>query len=207
MQKSTLIKQWKESITDNKVLEAFKKVKREDFILKQYRKMAYEDIPLPLFNDQTISQPYTVVFMLQALEVKESQKILEIGTGSGYNAALLSILVGNKGKVFTLEIIPELADFSKNNLKNYKNVKVIKTDGSKGLQEEAPFDRIIYTAAVPKINEFILNQLKDPGIFLAPIGDEISQELIKIRKEKLQLKKENLGNFIFVPLKGKYGFK
>lgn len=208
MQKSSLIKYWRDNnvITDKKVLEAFKKVKREDFVLKNYTKRAYEDIPLPIGFNATVSQPTTVLIMTQALEVEESNKILEIGTGSGYQAALLSLLA-KKGKIYSTEIIQELAEFSRNNLKNYKNVSIIETDGSKGYKKHALYDRIIITAALPKIENFILDQLRDPGILLAPIGDKYSQELIKIKKQDLQIKKESLGYFQFVLLKGKYGFK
>ncbi len=207
MQKQTLIKHWKDQgLFQEKYLEAFKKIKRENFILKNYEHEAYEDIPLPIGFNQTISQPSTVMIMTIALEPEIDSKILEIGTGSGYQAALLSVL-SPKGKIFTTEIIPELAEFAKLNLKNYKNVTVLNIDGSKGYEEEASYDRVIFTAAVPKIENFILDQLKDPGILIAPIGDKISQEMIKITKKDLQLKKENLGYFIFVPLKGKYGFK
>ena len=208
MQKSTLIHHWREKdlIKDQHVLEAFKKIKRENFILKQYKKMAYEDIPLPIGGGGTISQPTTIVIMTEALEIEEKHKILEIGTGSGYQAALLSFLV-KKGKVFTTEIIHELAEFAKQNLKEFENVEIIETDGSQGYTEQAPYDRIIFTVAIPKIEQHILDQLKDPGILLAPIGDKDTQELVKIRKQDLQIKKEFLGYFQFVPLKGKYGFK
>ena len=203
-----MIRKWLEKniVTDEKVLNAFKKVKREDFILKQYLKMAYEDVPLPIGFGATISQPTTVMIMTQALEIKEDSKILEIGTGSGYQAAILAF-IAKKGKIYTTEIIHELAEFSRSNLKNYSNIKVIETDGSKGFKEQAPYDRIIYTVAVPRIENFILEQLRDPGILLAPVGDKNTQELIKIRKKDLQFSKENLGFFQFVPLKGKYGFK
>ncbi|MEK6826122.1 MAG: protein-L-isoaspartate(D-aspartate) O-methyltransferase [Nanoarchaeota archaeon] len=209
MQKSTLIKHFQEKqiIIDQRVLNAFKKVKREDFVLKRYKKQAYEDIPLPIGFGATISQPTTVMIMTQALEINSGNKILEIGTGSGYQAAILSILVGNKGRIITTEFIPELAEFSKQNLKDYKNVNVVLTDGSKGYKEQAPFDKILFTVAVPKIENFILEQLKDPGVYLAPVGDKDSQELIKITKKNLLIKKESLGYFQFVPLKGKYGFR
>ncbi|MEK6953266.1 MAG: protein-L-isoaspartate(D-aspartate) O-methyltransferase [Nanoarchaeota archaeon] len=207
MQKQTLLKHWKDqNLFKEKYLEAFKKVKRENFILKNYQTEAYEDIPLPIGFNQTISQPSTVMIMTQKLEPEEDSKILEIGTGSGYQAALLSLL-SPKGKIFTTEIIPELAEFARANLKNYKNVVVLNIDGSKGYKEESPFDRIIFTCAIPKIENFILEQLRDPGILIAPVGDKISQEMVKITKSDLQLKKENLGYFMFVPLKGKFGFK
>lgn len=205
MQKSTLIKHWKDDkiITNEKVINAFKKVRREDFVLKNYIKQAYEDIPLPLGWNATISQPTTVAIMTQALEIEETNKILEIGTGSGYQAAILSVLA-KKGKIITTEINYELAEFANSNLKNFNNVLVIETDGSKGCTQESPYDRIIYTCAIPKIEQFILDQLKDPGILLAPVGSSDLQKLTKVRKENLQIKKEYLGYFQFVKLQGKF---
>ncbi len=209
MKKESLIQYWKNNtiITNQKVISAFKKVKREDFILKNQRQFAYEDVPLSIGFNATISQPTTVMIMTQALEPEEGNKILEIGTGSGYQAALLSVLVGKTGKIITTEMISELADFSRKNLENFQNVTVILTDGSKGYEEEAPFDRILVTAASPKIPNHLYDQLKDPGILLVPAGDEYSQELIKVTKKDFQIKKESLGYFQFVPLKGKFGFK
>jgi len=195
-----------QGIHDEKVLNAILKSPRHLFIPKAYHKMAYDDIPIPIGFNATISQPYTVAFMLQALEVQEGNKVLEIGTGSGWNASLLSILVGEKGKVITTEIVPELADFARQNLKDYNNIEVINTDGSKGYEEQAPYNRIIFTCAIPKIHNHFIEQLKDPGILVAPVGDTISQDLIKLTKKHLQIKRQNLGSFIFVPLKGKYGF-
>ena len=209
VQKYALIKYWqsKNIITNQEVLSAFKKVKRENFILKRYLKHAYEDIPLPIGFNATISQPTTVMIMTQALEVKKGNKILEIGTGSGYQAALLSILTGEKGKVYTTELIKELTDFAKQNLKEYKNIEVINIDGSAGYKKYAQYDRILFTVAIPKIENILLQQLKDPGVYLAPVGDEYSQELIKVTKKDFQIIKQSLGYFQFVPLKGEYGFK
>ena len=138
--------------------------------------------------------------MLQELELKPKQNVLEIGTGSGYNAALISRLIGKRGKLYTLEIIPELVEYSKKNLKNYKNIKVLEKDGSKGLQEKAPFDRIIQTAASKSLQKNLIAQLKINGIYLAPIGPSYNQKLIKVRKTKHKIMHQSLGDFIFVPL-------
>ena len=119
-------------ITDNNLIKDFTKIQREKFVLKEYKDDAYSDIALPILKGQTISQPTTVMIMLQALELKKTDKVLEVGSGSGYNAALLSKLVK---KVYTTEIIPELVEFARNNLKNIKNVMVIHCDGSKGLKK------------------------------------------------------------------------
>ena len=208
MDKFSLIKYWQDSkiIIDKRVLEAFKKVPREDFIPENLKGEAYGDYPLNIGYGQTISQPTTVMLMTQSLEVKEGNRVLEVGTGSGYQAAILSILVGKKGKVYTTEIIKELYKFAGKNLKSYKNVKVYNVDGSQGLPRYKPFDRVIVTAAAPKIPDVLIKQLKSNGIILAPIGI-YEQDMIKITKKGKKLIKENLGGFVFVQLKGRYGFK
>ena len=205
--KQSLIHFWEENkiITSKKLIEVFKKVPRENFILKEYLNQAYADIPLPILEGQTISQPTTIMLMTQALEVKPRQKILEIGSGSGYQAAILSELVGKKGKIYTTEIIPSLVEFAKNNLKNYKNVKVIQAKHDElGYENEKPYDAIIITAASPRIPPPLIEQLKLHGILVAPVG-KFSQEMLVIKKEK-ELEIKNLGSFVFVPLRGKYGF-
>jgi len=202
--KSSLIAFWRENkiIHSEKLLEVFRKVPREKFILEDYKEQAYADIALPLIKWQTISQPTTVMLMTQALDIKPDNKVLEIGTGSGYQAAILSYLAK---EVITTEIVPELVEYAKKNLKSYKNVKIIKAkEDSLGYPTEAPYDRIIVTAASPKIPKILLNQLKENGIMVIPVGKD-SQEMLVIKKEK-ELKIKKLGSFIFVPLKGKYGF-
>ncbi len=209
--KQRLLNHWRRIglIWDEKALTAFKAVKREDFVLKDYVKVAYDDRALPINAAQTISQPTTVMIMTQALEVKPGQKILEIGTGSGYQAAILSKIVGKSGKVYSLELIPELAEFAKSNLAKAKinNVEVICMDGSQGLPEKGPYDRIIVTAAMPKITKHLLNQLKYKAVMVAPVGSLFTQEMLKISKDGKKLKVKELGYFMFVPLKGKTGFK
>src|SRR3989344_3434475 len=203
MKKKDLVNYWTQNkiITDKSVLDAFLRVPRENFVLPQYKDQAYEDIPLPTKKGQTISQPTTVMIMTQALEVKKEQKILEVGTGSGYQAAILSVLVGDKDKVYTTEILKELYDFAKENLKDYKNVTLLHKDASKGLDEFAPFDRIIITAAATKMPQKLLQQLKIDGIMLVPFGEnKYVQKMLKITKQKDQNKIEDLGNFVFVPL-------
>lgn len=204
-----MIDYWKKEkiITNKKVIEAFRKVKREDFVPKVLKDRVYEDNPLEIGFGQTISQPTTLMIMTQALNVKEGEKILEVGTGSGYQAAILSALVGKNGKVYTTEIIKELYEFSKKNLIPYKNVKVLNVDGSQGLKNYKPFDRIIVTAASPKIPENLIEQLKLNGILITPVGDRYNQEMLKIIKKKNKLEIKSLGDFLFVPLKGKYGFE
>ena len=192
----------------SKVIKAFKNTPREKFLLEGYDARAYEDNPLPILAGQTISQPSTVLKMLDVLDVKYGDKILEVGTGSGYNAALLSKLTGKKGFVYTTEIIDSLAEFSRNNLNKLKikNVEVIKTDGSQGLAEKAPFDRIIVTAACAKMPDILIDQLKVNGILVAPVGPMYVQNLIKLKKTPKRIKEESLGQYQFVPLTGRHGF-
>ncbi|HLC86535.1 MAG TPA: protein-L-isoaspartate(D-aspartate) O-methyltransferase [Candidatus Nanoarchaeia archaeon] len=185
------------------IIQAFKSINRENFVPEELKSQAYYDIPLPLKEGATISQPTTVLLMLQYLEINKGNKILEIGSGSGYNAALISKLVGQKGKIVSVEIDEGLVDFAKNNLKkeNIRNVKVVLGDGSKGYIKESPFDRIIVTAAVQEVPEALMKQLKLNGILLAPVGSTLSQELIKFRKLKKEIEVEYLGTFSFVPLR------
>ncbi len=184
--------------------EAILKTPREDFIPENLKKLAYEDIPLSIGHGQTISQPSTVVVMTEALDVKQDNKILEIGAGSGWQTALLSKLA-NKGFVYTVEIVPELVRFAKSNLKKIKNIKIIEGDGSLGLEEHAPYDRIIVTCACPEIPQPLIDQLK--GKMIIPIGNIYMQEMFIITKIKSKIEKKSIGTFMFVPLKGKYGFK
>ena len=178
--KQSLINYWikLKTITDKRVINAFKKIPRENFLPKTLKEYAYEDKPLPILKKQTISQPTTIMIMTQALEVKPGNKILEIGSGSGYQSALLSILVGKKGKILTLEIIPELVNFAKNNLKKFENVEVIQGDGSKGYKKQAPYDRIIITAACPEMPKPLINHLSKNGIIIAPVGTQYVQKMI-----------------------------
>ncbi len=206
--KNSLVKYWKSEnvVKDEKIISAFMKIPRENFVLKEDLYQAYGDYPLDINYGATISQPTTVVIMLESLDVKKGNKVLEIGTGSGYSSALLSVLVRNEGKIYSTEIVKELAEFARKNLKklNIKNVKVFHCDASKGLKKYSPYDRIILHAASEDIPNELIKQLKDNGIFLGPIGNRYSQNLIKITKLKNKIVKENLGDFIFVPLKRKY---
>ena len=209
MSKESLINYWQKYkvITDKKVIAAFKKIPRENFLPEELKKQAYNDFPLPIGHNQTVSQPTTIMIMLQALELKSTDKVLEVGTGSGYNAALISNIL-KQGKLYTTEIIPELAESSRLNLERLKikNIEVIKTDGSKGHKEKSPYDKIIVTAACPKIPNILIKQLKIDGILVAPIGPLYNQQMLKIIKRQNKLEIKNLGNFIFVPLQGEHGF-
>jgi protein-L-isoaspartate(D-aspartate) O-methyltransferase len=187
---------------------AFRDIPREKFVLKKYKNEAYADMALPLLMGQTISQPTTIMIMLNALEVKRGENVLEIGTGSGYQTALLSKLVGPRGKVTSLEVLPELIDFAKKNLRKIKldkNIKIVKIDGSKGYEKFAPYDKIIVAAASPKINQVLLSQLIREGVMVLPVGKIYEQKLLKITKSR-DLRTENLGEFLFVPLRGENGY-
>ena len=207
--KQDLLEFWTKSkiITDKKLLSAFKKIPRENFIPESMKEEAYEDIPLPIGEGQTISQPTTVMLMTQALELKPGDKVLEVGAGSGYQAAIIAYIVGKKGKVITTEIIPALMEMVNKNLKKLgiKNVHIINTDGSLGYEKEAPYGRIIVTAASPAIPKPLEGQLKEGGIIVIPVG-EFEQDMVKAIKKAGKLEKTSLGAFRFVPLKGKYGF-
>ncbi|MBI2575646.1 protein-L-isoaspartate(D-aspartate) O-methyltransferase [Candidatus Woesearchaeota archaeon] len=211
MGKKTLLASWKERgiAKDKRLLKAFLSVPRELFVKDIPTEEVYEDRPKPIGEGQTISQPTTVMIMTEALEVKAGQKILEVGAGSGWQAALLGKMAGRKGKVYSIEMIHSLAEFAKNNLVKARagNVSVVEGDGSKGLSNEAPFDRILVTAACPKIPRDLITQLKDPGILVAPVGGiNGSQKMVKLRKNKGKITKETLGDFSFVPLRGEFGF-
>lgn len=208
--KKRLIDHWQSSgmIKDKKVIEAFKAIPREKFIPEEYISQAYGDYPLSIGKGQTISQPTTVMLMTEALELKKGDKVLEVGAGSGYQAAIISKIVGEKGKVITTEIVSELAELARNDIKKLKikNIKIVHYDGGQGYKKESPYDKIIITAACPEIPSKLINQLKENGIIIAPVGDLFSQQMIKGIKKKGYLETKSLGYFMFVPLKGKYGY-
>ena len=207
MGKEELVRYWTDNkiITDKRLIKAFKAIPREEFILGESLNEAYGDYPLPILKGQTISQPTTVMIMINALKLKKTDKVLEVGAGSGYCAAIISKMAKF---VYTTEIIPELADFASNNIKKagIKNIEVINYDGSQGYEKKAPYDKIIVTAACPKIPPPLIEQLKQNGIIVAPVAYFLGQTMIKGVKKGKELKTESLGSFVFVPLKGKYGY-
>jgi protein-L-isoaspartate(D-aspartate) O-methyltransferase len=196
-------------LKSKKIEDSLRSIKRENFVPDAMKYLAYRDTPLYIGSNQTISQPSTVVAMTEALDVKEGQKILEIGTGSGWQSAILGKLVGEKGTVYTIEIIKELVEFAKENLEKVgiKNVKVLKGDGSKGLKKYAPYDRIVVTAGSPEIPKELTSQLKTNGILVIPVGNLYLQKMYVIKKLKGKVEKKSIGSFMFVPLTGKHGFK
>lgn len=201
-QKKALELELRTEIKDERVLDAIMKVKRELFVLKEDLKEAYGNYPLSIGMNQTISQPYTVAKMIEALELKKGEKVFEIGTGSGYNACVISEIVGKKGKIITTEIIPGLIEFAKRNIKKagYKNITILNIDGSKGYIDEAPYDKCIVTAACKEIPRELVKELKINGILVVPVGEHYEQKLLKITKRKSEEIIDNLGDFRFVPL-------
>lgn len=181
------------------VIKAFQDVSREKFVPAEIRKYAYVNEPLPIGFGQTISQPLTVAAMTEALDVGKGMKILEIGAGSGYQAAILSHIVGKSGKIVTIERIRELAVMARKNLESADadNVEVVENDGSKGYSEDAPYDRIIVTASANSVPQPLVEQLKAGGKMVIPVGNELW--LIE-KDSKGEINRKMLGYYAFVPL-------
>lgn len=194
-------------IKTKEVEKAFLEIPRENFVPDELKKYAYSDTPLQIGNGQTISAPHMVAIMVEELDIKNGQKILEIGAGSGYHAAIVSKLVGKKGHVYTIERFASLAETCKKNLKKtgVTNVTVVIGDGSEGLTEYAPYDRIYVTCAGPDVPKPLIEQLKDGGKLMIPVGRTICN-LELIEKKQGKLKYKDLGGCAFVPLVGKYGY-
>jgi len=188
------------------VEKAFLETPRELFIPDKIKHYAYLDTPLEIGENQTISAPHMVAIMCEAIDIKEGQKVLEIGAGTGYHAAIISKIVGSKGHVYTVERIETLAKNAKQNLKEAEinNVTVEIGDGSLGLPKYAPYDHIYVTCAAPDVPQLLVDQMKDPGTLLIPIGQRIC-ELVLLEKKDNKITKKNLGGCAFVPLIGKYG--
>lgn len=193
-------------IKDPLVLAAMKKVPRHLFVPESLRSQAYEDHPLPIGEKQTISQPYIVALMTEALRLKNTDRVLEVGTGSGYQTAILAEIVKH---VFTVERIPSLADRAKKLLDalGYKNITYRIGDGSLGWPEEAPFDGILVSAAAPSIPQPLVDQLAMGGRLIIPVGDRLTQELVLVERVPEGIRKSFLGGVRFVDLIGKWGWK
>ncbi len=193
-------------IRDERVLSALSSIPREKFVLEGKEDSAYLDCPLPIDMGQTISQPYMVALMTQCLSLKGTETVLEVGTGSGYQAVILSKLTK---MVYTIERFKTLADRAEKIFKELKikNIKVIIGDGSKGLEEYSPYDGIIVTAGSPEIPRSLVDQLNEKGRIVIPVGNSFSQELLLGIKEKIKLRTVNYGGCVFVPLVGKHGWK
>ncbi len=193
-------------ISDAGVLSVFRKVPRHEFMPQEYMDSAYDDHPLPIGGGQTISQPYMVALMTEQLDLKGGEKILEIGAGSGYQAAILAEIAS---EVYTVERIETLAKKCDATLKKlgYKNIKVVVGDGTLGYKEAAPYDGIIVTCGAPGIPSSYIEQLKTGGILVMPIGSQFSQVLTVVKKMKEGVQTKEVCGCVFVPLIGKDGWK
>jgi len=193
-------------IKDPRILAAMRKVPRHLFVEEALAARAYGDYPLPIGEKQTISQPYMVALMTEALSPQSKDRILEIGTGSGYQAAILAELCS---KVFSIERIKVLAERAERILADlgYSNFQIRVGDGTNGWKEEAPFEGIMVTAGAPRVPKALMEQLSDGGRLVIPIGDEFSQSLTKIVREGNEFRHSNLTGCIFVKLIGDQGWK
>ncbi|MBI5641382.1 MAG: protein-L-isoaspartate(D-aspartate) O-methyltransferase [Nitrospirae bacterium] len=192
-------------IRDKRVLDAMRRVPRHLFVDDSMQHIAYDDMALPIGEGQTISQPYMVAVMTELLELHGKEKVLEIGTGSGYQAAVLAELAR---EVYTIERMPILAERAETKFQDlfYRNIHVRVGDGTLGWSEEAPFDRIIITAGSPAVPEPLIQQLSIDGILVIPVGSRYSQQLLRIRKTKDGTAEEYHTPCVFVPLIGTYGW-
>lgn len=198
-------------LKSKEVIEAFLKIPREEFVPRHLRRLAYADTPLPIGYGQTISAPHMVAIMTEALAPKRGHRVLEVGTGSGYQAAILAEIVGDEGHVWTIERIPALAEFARENLRRTsyaRRVTVIVGDGSKGYPGAMPYDRIIVTAAAPDVPEPLIEQLAPGGRLIIPVGNSFIQRLLIMDKCPNGSVAKKWGTYcVFVPLVGEYGFR
>jgi protein-L-isoaspartate(D-aspartate) O-methyltransferase len=200
--RAELIDQLSTEIKDKRVLEVMRSIPRELFIPRERRHLAYEDRPLPIGYDQTISQPFIIALMTEALALKGNEQVLEVGTGSGYQAAILAKLTRH---VVTIERLKPLAETAKKVLDSlgFTNIEVHVTEEALGWQREAPYDAIMVTAAAPRVPPDLLAQLRISGRLVIPVGSRYLQELYKITRGRNRNKIENLGGCRFVSLIGK----
>jgi protein-L-isoaspartate(D-aspartate) O-methyltransferase len=188
-------------ISDPATLEALRTVPRHEFLPLRLRSEAYADYPLPIGHGQTISQPYIVAFMTEAIRPQPGEKILEIGAGSGYQAAILAAMGAN---VFTVEIVEPLAEMSRQTLERlgYDNAQVLHADGFRGWPEHAPYDAIIVTCAPDQIPTPLIEQLREGGRMIIPVGTGLNQDLILLQKKNGQIEKQSVLPVRFVPMTG-----
>lgn len=193
-------------INDEKVLKAFLQVEREKFVPPSLTEDAYKDFPLSIGEEQTISQPYMVALMTQCLALTGKEKVLEIGTGSGYQTAILALL---SREIYSLERISSLAEKAGKFLDQmgYPNVKVFTGDGTLGLKEYAPYDRILVTAGARDVPPPLIQQLNEGGVMVVPVGYAYSQELMVINKKGGKISSQGVERCVFVPLVGQYGWE
>lgn len=192
-------------ISDERILKAMRKVPRHLFVPEEARKVAYRDAPIRIGSGQTISQPYIVALMTSLLEVEKQHKVLDVGTGSGYQAVILAELCA---EVFSIERHPELARRAESLLEKlgYQNIQVVTGDGTQGFEEFAPYDRILVAAAAPEVPKPLKNQLADEGRLVIPVGSRFAQTLEVWKKEGEKFRRESNIGVMFVPLLGKDGW-
>lgn len=192
-------------IGDPRVLKVFSEVPRHEFVPPGEINQAYEDCPLPIGEGQTISQPYIVAAMTEALALTGAERVLEVGTGSGYQAAILAQMTKH---VFSIETHPELSNQARQRLERlgYQNITCIVGDGSQGYPAEAPYGAILVTAAAPRIPDSLTEQLGEGGRLVIPVGDIHTQELLLSRKEHRKITQKTINYCRFVPLTGRYGW-
>jgi protein-L-isoaspartate(D-aspartate) O-methyltransferase len=207
LSKEGLLEAMRGRISD-RVIDAMARVKRELFIPENLRDMAYRDVPLPIGHGQTISAPHMVAIMCDLLDLQKGMNVLEIGGGSGYHAAVMGVLVGPEGHVYSIERLGELVARARTNLSSagITNVTMIQGDGSAGLPEHAPYDRISVAATAPSVPEPLKEQLKEGGKLVIPVGGGFSQDLVMVTRNNGYVTEEKM-DVAFVPLIGKYGFK
>ncbi len=201
-ERARLIEQLSREIKDRRVLEVMARIPRERFVPEENRHLAYEDIPLPIGLEQTISQPFIIALMTEVLELTGTEKVLEIGTGSGYQAAILAELAQ---QVVTVERLPKLAETARKVLDSldYRNIEIHLSGETLGWPEEAPYEAILVTAGAPRVPPELIAQLAIGGRMVIPVGSRYLQELVKITRRKKKNKVENLGGCRFVALVGK----
>jgi len=201
-ERARLIEHLSREIKDRRVLEVMARIPRERFVPEENRHLAYEDIPLPIGLEQTISQPFIIALMTEALELTGTEKVLEIGTGSGYQAAILAELAQH---VVTVERLPKLAETAKKVLDSldYRNIEIHLSGETLGWPEEAPYEAILVTAGAPRVPPELIAQLAIGGRMVIPVGSRYLQELMKITRRRKKNKVENLGGCRFVALVGK----
>lgn len=195
-------------VTSEAVLEALRRVPRHEFVPLGIMDRAYDDTPLPIGQGQTISAPHMVGMMLEILDIRPGMRVLEVGTGSGYHAAVTAELVRPGGKVFTIERIEELARRAEAILQRLgygDTVEVLVDDGTKGLPQYAPYDRIFVAAAGPRVPEPLKQQLAEGGMLMVPVGGKAFQDLVVVTNRHGELVEQSMGSVVFVPLIGEHG--
>lgn len=195
----------KGALTTPALIKALREIDRRDFLRKEDADSANVNAPIPIGYGQTNSQPETVVFMLELLALKEGLTVLDVGSGSGWQTALIASMVGNKGRVYALEVIPELVTFGKKNVSKYNFVKsgrvtFHRKSGWEGLGDYAPYDRIIVAAAADAIPDILIEQLRAPGRLVVPVGERYSQDIVLVCKDaKGTITEKRFPGFVFVP--------